>query len=66
VIKGKKGNDKITGLAGQDCLSGGKGDDKIKARDGESDRINCGAGKDSVKADALDVIKGNCEKVKTA
>ena len=45
-------------------MSGGNGDDKVKVRDGERDRVNCGKGKnDRVIADREDKLRG-CEKKK--
>lgn len=62
ALYGGGGNDAVTGGVGTDLLSGGEGDDIIQARDGVADRVDCGAGTDSVVADALDVIV-NCETV---
>ena len=46
-----------------DVLSGGRGRDRIRARDGLRDRINCGRGVDTVTADRNDVVASNCEHV---
>lgn len=62
VLYAGGGNDTVTGGGGADLLSGGDGDDTISARDGVADRIDCGAGTDSVVADAVDVLAG-CETV---
>ncbi|MGI8461441.1 MAG: CocE/NonD family hydrolase [Solirubrobacterales bacterium] len=71
-LRGAKGNDRVSGKDGDDCvsggkgndrLSGGKGNDRLSAKDGDKDRVNCGAGKDTVKADKADKLKG-CEKKK--
>jgi hypothetical protein len=59
------GTGTITGGAGSDHLLGGPGDDAIDARDGYADRVSCGAGTDSVKADQLDQVLSNCERVQT-
>jgi Ca2+-binding RTX toxin-like protein len=58
----------LTGGPGKDTLradSGAPGETYFQARDGERDRIWCGAGEDGVEADALDVIEtpGACESV---
>ncbi|MDX6679603.1 MAG: hypothetical protein QOE31_3655, partial [Solirubrobacteraceae bacterium] len=47
-----------------DIVAGGDGKDVIKARDGAIDRITCGAGRDRVTADRIDVVARDCERVK--
>jgi hypothetical protein len=52
-----------------DTLDGGEGDDVLRARDGEADKITCGPGVDRALLDGVDVItdatdtnpKGSCE-----
>jgi Ca2+-binding RTX toxin-like protein len=54
-----------------DTLDGGNGDDTFRTRDGEVDRITCGAGNDTALLDQVDVIadataanpNGSCERV---
>src|SRR2546430_1689315 len=60
---GDAGNDSLNGGKGNDVLSGGPGNDRINARDGHTDRINCGRGNDRVKADGKDKVARNCEHV---
>jgi WD40 repeat protein len=62
VLYGDGGNDTIVGGAGRDTIFGGAGNDTIDAADGERDVIDCGAGTDTVVADAIDVVR-NCEHV---
>ncbi len=62
-LYGDAGNDTVTGGTGADSIYGGTGNDSVQARDGTRDRIDCGAGKDTVVADKTDVVKG-CETVK--
>jgi hypothetical protein len=76
-IDGGFGDDTITGGPGQDTISGDLrggdcgplwcklpfGNDTIDARDGERDSISCGVGDDTVLADAIDVVAGDCEHV---
>jgi hypothetical protein len=59
------GGGAITGGAGSDTLSGGPAADTIDARDGFADRVSCGAGTDTVKADQLDQVAADCENVTT-
>jgi len=47
-IEGGPGNDMITGGSGADTISGGDGDDTIRAADDSADRVDCGAGNDTV------------------
>jgi Ca2+-binding RTX toxin-like protein len=54
-----------------DTLDGGNGNDTFRTRDGEVDRITCGAGNDTALLDQVDVItdataanpNGSCERV---
>ena len=68
VIVGGPGRDVIFGdRAGGDCgplwCKYPYGNDTIDARDGEVDSITCGAGTDTVYADAVDVVAPDCENV---
>jgi hypothetical protein len=59
-VLGGSGPDRIAGGRGRDVLRGNGGDDVIDARDGAADRVNCGAGTDTVLADAADRVR-RCE-----
>ena len=61
-IDGGLGADSINPGGGSDIVDGGLGDDSISALDGAQDSILCGAGIDTVTADAFDVLDG-CEAV---
>jgi Ca2+-binding RTX toxin-like protein len=63
LISAGTGRATITGGAGSDTLTGGAGADTIDARDGYADRVSCGLGTDSVKADQLDQVRSDCETV---
>jgi len=77
AIDGGFGNDTITGGPGRDDIAadarGGDcgpvwckypfGNDTVYAQDGEQDSITCGFGEDTVYADAIDVVDGDCEHV---
>ena len=77
TIEGGYGHDTITGGPGHDVINGDSsastcnwiqcrnpyGNDKIDARDGESDEITCGIGDDDVEADPVDTVAGDCETV---
>ena len=60
-LNGGKGNDQLIGNAGKDSLVGGPGNDTINARDGVSELVKCGPGRDKVRADKKDRLSG-CEK----
>jgi Ca2+-binding RTX toxin-like protein len=61
------GNDVIEGRDGKDTLEGWRGNDSIDARDGGSDKVDCGDDNDKVVADApgVDTLI-NCEQVSFA
>lgn len=61
-LYGEGGNDVLDGGSGFDYADGGIGDDTFHLRDGGSDRARCGAGSDTVTADASDSLDG-CETV---
>ncbi|WP_183408195.1 Ig-like domain-containing protein [Nocardioides pocheonensis] len=61
---GGPGADFLKGGSGKDTYVGGPGNDIIRARDHvRGERINCGAGRDTVYADKGDVVARNCERV---
>ncbi len=39
------------------------GNDQIRARDGNSEQVNCGIGADTAQVDASDVVDPSCESV---
>lgn len=56
TIYGGAGDDRIVGGAGRDLLFGEGGDDWLASRDGESDSVDGGAGRDAVPWDSLDTL----------
>jgi Ca2+-binding RTX toxin-like protein len=71
-LSGGPGNDRILGGRGKDRLSGGPGTDRlfgnsgrdvIRARDGERDVVRCGTGVDRVRADRVDRLSRDCERI---
>lgn len=65
TLKGLSGNDVLIGKGDGDRLIGGAGNDTIYARDGERDVVDCGSGRDVVRADPdnEDRVLNNCERV---
>ena len=72
-MRGESGRDRMFGGAGHDAIdvgpgkngaSGGSGNDRIDAANGSKDNINCGSGRDLVRADAVDQVDRSCETVK--
>jgi Ca2+-binding RTX toxin-like protein len=59
-VKTDDGDDELTGGPGADALTSGGGRDLIDARDGERDLVDCGRGRDRVRADGVDRVK-RCE-----
>jgi YVTN family beta-propeller protein len=61
-LRGGPGKDRLRGGPGRDRLRGGAGRDIIDARAGQRDRVHCGKGRDTVRADKRDVVQ-RCERV---
>jgi uncharacterized delta-60 repeat protein len=61
-LKGRGGNDRIIGDAGRNRYSGGSGNDRIYSRNGRAEKVDCGSGRDYVKADRRDRLR-RCERV---
>jgi RTX calcium-binding nonapeptide repeat (4 copies)/LVIVD repeat len=64
-VNGGGGNDRISVGGATNRASGGAGNDRISARNGKRDKINCGGGRDVVRADGKDRVLANCETVRT-
>lgn len=62
-LSGSTGNDRIIGGSGKNTYSGGPGNDNITAANGRVERIDCGSGRDKVRADRRDRLK-RCEIVR--
>jgi Ca2+-binding RTX toxin-like protein len=71
-LRGDEGNDRLSGGAGDDRLkggrgrnrlSGGSGNDRLNGVNGRFDRLNCGPGVDSVRADRIDRVR-RCERIR--
>jgi hypothetical protein len=62
-IIGTARRDKIDAPVGPDTIMGRAGDDRVRARDGCADTINCGKGRDKAKVDAADQV-ARCNRVK--
>jgi Ca2+-binding RTX toxin-like protein len=72
TLTGGTGNDRLTGGSGADKLDGGTGKnvysagggaDSVLAANGRKETINCGSGRDAVRADRADKLRG-CERVR--
>ena len=62
-LVGGPGRDRLEGGSGRDVLKGGPGKDFIHAVDGVAETVRCGPGRDRVRADATDRLRG-CERVR--
>jgi hypothetical protein len=70
-LEGGYGNDVLDGGPGVDQFNGDRternviavGNDRILARDGVSEPVNCGIGADTAQVDANDVVDASCESV---
>jgi Ca2+-binding RTX toxin-like protein len=63
TLRAADGGDTLRPGPGEDILQGGKGSDVLKARDGELDRLFCGAGADTAIVDELEDGVYDCEEV---
>lgn len=61
-ISGGRSGDGIVGGRGSDDVFGGPEDDRIAVNDGGRDLVRCGPGRDRVRVDSLDRVRG-CERV---
>jgi len=61
TLRGTSRSDAIVGTAQADRISSRGGDDFVQTAFGGTDRVDCGAGKDVVSADASDKVAANCE-----
>ncbi|HEX8743116.1 MAG TPA: Calx-beta domain-containing protein [Thermoleophilaceae bacterium] len=61
-IRGGDGDDRLYGRRGINRYDGGPGDDRIYARNGRSEIVECGPGRDVVKADRKDRFR-RCERI---
>ena len=62
TIFGNRGDDDIFGGDGRDRIIAGRGDDFIDVQgDGKVDRVDCGSGRDVVRANPEDRLSGDCE-----
>jgi hypothetical protein len=62
-VSGGAANDRLPGGGGKDRVSGGGGKDRITSADGTKETVNCGAGRDFVRADRADRVRG-CERIR--
>jgi Ca2+-binding RTX toxin-like protein len=63
VVRGGRGNDKLTGGEATDIFRGESGNDRLYAADGVAEDVHCGSGSDGVVADRTDRVRG-CERVR--
>jgi Ca2+-binding RTX toxin-like protein len=63
VIRGLAGDDSLCGGPGNDVLEGGAGMDRINVKDGKRDRVDCGPGRDTVTVDTKDRLR-HCERTR--
>jgi RTX calcium-binding nonapeptide repeat (4 copies) len=61
-ISGGGGRDRLSGGGGRNRVSGGSGNDVLNVVNGRRDTANCGPGRDTVRADGRDGVRG-CERV---
>jgi hypothetical protein len=62
LLNAGRGDDRLVLGSGRDGVAAGPGNDSIHAVGGGVDRVNCGAGRDTVRLSRNDLIKG-CERV---
>lgn len=63
-IVGGLGNDRLAGGLGADAIYAGPGSDVVFARDGRTDLVRCGFGRDVALVDRRDRVGADCESVR--
>lgn len=63
LLEGGEGDDLLNGGIDPDVVSGGPGRDRVLARGGGADRLDCGPGRDVAHVDSADRVRG-CERVR--
>jgi hypothetical protein len=66
TLTGAGGNDTIQAGPGTDTVDAGEGDDTVNVPDGSVDKVTCGNGVDTVRADTVDEVAPDCENVERA
>ena len=62
TVLGNRGDDDLFGGEGRDTISAGRGDDFINVQgDGKVDSVDCGSGRDVVRANPEDNLSADCE-----
>jgi Ca2+-binding RTX toxin-like protein len=56
TLDGGDGDDRVTGGAGVDRIRGGDGRDVVTSTDRHRDRVDCGPGRDRIRADSRDAL----------
>lgn len=64
-LSGGPGADRLVAGRGRNTLLGGPGNDRLDAANGSRDVVDCGRGRDRLRADRQDRIRG-CERVRLA
>lgn len=62
-LLGAAGDDELFAGAGSDRVVAGNGNDTVSVADDDQDLVNCGRGRDAVRADSTDLLRG-CEEVR--
>jgi hypothetical protein len=60
VLNGASGNDKVATGGGRNKVNAGPGNDNVNSANGKRDVVDCGSGRDTVRADKQDQLSG-CE-----
>ena len=61
-LYGFYGRDILYGGPGRDLFGGGLGNDRLRARDGLAEQVDCGRGWDRVRHDRIDFLATDCER----
>jgi hypothetical protein len=63
MVYGGEGNDIVISYPGENTISGGPGNDSIRAANGVGDTIDCGKGDDTVEYnEGVDIVFSGCER----
>ena len=63
TLQGGAGNDNVNAGQGKNTVFGGSGNDILNSVNGRKDTVDCGKGRDRLRADGNDKVRKGCERI---